>query len=379
MSYDFDTVINRHGTGSLKWDRFDPEVLPLWVADMDFVSAPEILEDLHRRVDHGVYGYTVPYDAVNQVVVDYQKRVHGVDIDPEWLVWLPGMVQGLYLTAMAYAHKGESLMTCTPIYPPFRGCAGYGDREVIEVPLVWENSRWTFDFEAMERAVRKDTRVFMLCNPHNPVGRVFDEEELRAVVAFCARHDLILCSDEIHCDLILDDVSHISTLSLGGNVAEHTMTMMSVSKTYNLPGLACAYAIIPNTKHRNAFKHAARGIITEINTFGYIGTIAAYTKGEAWRKELVAYLKANRDYLYSYVEEHLAPLTLKPMEATYLGWIDTSELDVKNAPAFFREAGVGLSPGSDFGDSDYVRINIGCPRATLEEGLSRMKKALANR
>jgi len=379
MKYDFTTLPARSGTGSLKWDRYAADVLPMWVADMDFLSPPEIVEALKSRAAHGVMGYTVPFAEANQVVVDYQKRVHGCDIDPDWLFWIPGMVQGLYLTAMAYAEPGESVMTATPIYPPFIHCAKYAGRETIEVPLKRVGADWRLDFEAMQAALRPDTRVFLFCNPHNPVGHVFTRDEVEQVIAFCERNDLILCSDEIHCDLILDEVSHVPTLSFGERVHDRAFTMMSASKTYNIPGLACAYCIIPDPKLRLAFKKAARGIVTEINCFGYAGAMVAYQQGEAWRQELLDVLRQNRSLLTRRVTEELAPMEMTPFQATYLAWLDARALEVENPAKFFEEGGVALSSGADFGLPGFVRINIGCPTHQLDLALDRMAAALAQR
>lgn len=379
MKYDFTNPPDRAGTGSLKWDRYPAEVLPMWVADMDFAAAPEIINAFHQRADHGIIGYTVPYEAANQVVVDYQKRVHGCEIDPEWLFWIPGMVQGLLLTAMAYAEPGESVMTATPIYPPFIHCAKYAGRDTIEVPLKQDGDNWLLDFDAMQAALRPDTRVFLFCNPHNPVGHVFTRDEVGQVIEFCERNDLVLCSDEIYCDLILDDVPHVPTLSFGERVHNRAFTMMSASKTYNIPGLACAYCIIPDPKLRVAFKKAARGIVTEINCFGYVGAIAAYSQGEAWRQELLEVLRRNREVLTRRAAEELQPLKLTPFQATYLAWLDARGLGLENPAGFFAEHGVALSSGADFGLPGFVRINIGCPTAQLAQALDRMATALKDR
>ncbi|MCC5804990.1 MAG: PatB family C-S lyase [Opitutales bacterium] len=376
MEYDFASCPDRSGTGSLKWQKYaGGEVLPFWVADMDFGSAPEVLEALSARTRHGVFGYTLPPAETVDAVVDYLRRDHGLAVEPKWLVWLPGLVPALNTAARAYAEREESVMTCVPVYPPFLTAPGNQGRRCLQVPLAVADGRYTFDFEAMEAAVRPDTRVFFLCNPHNPVGRVFTRAELEAVVAFCRRHNLVLISDEIHCDLILDDAAlHIPTLALGG-VEDLTVTLMAPSKTYNLPGLACSFVIAPDARLRARFERACRGMITEVNCFGYTGCAAAFRHGEPWRQALLKVLRANRDRVYAFAEDEMPELGILPMEATYLAWFDVRPLGLRRPDAHFEEHGIGLSDGGAFGTPGFLRLNFGCPSAQLEEGLRRMKRA----
>lgn len=376
MNYDFASCPDRSGTGSLKWGKYaGRDVLPFWVADMDFVSAPEIRDALAARARHGVFGYTLPPEDTVSAVVDYLRRDHGLAIQPSWIVWLPGLVPALNTAARAYAAEGESILTCVPVYPPFLTAPGNQGRRCARVPLKVADGRYTFDFDAMEAAVRPDTRVFYLCNPHNPVGRVFTARELETVVAFCRRHGLILLSDEIHCDLVLDDsVRHIPTLALGG-VEDRTVTLMAPSKTYNLPGLACSFVIIPDPRLRARFERARSGMITEVNCFGYAGCAAAFRHGGPWRRELIEVLRANRDRVYAFTKEEMPALRLLPMESTYLAWFDVRPLALERPDAHFEQFGVGLSDGGPFGTPGFLRLNFGCPPARLEEGLARMKRA----
>lgn len=377
MEYDFETIPDRTGTGSLKWQKYaGKDILPFWVADMDFCAAPEIVADLRKRLDHGIYGYTLPTKDAVGATIDYLARVHRLNVDPSWLVWLPGLVPALNVVARAYAGRGESILTCTPVYPPFLTAPGNQDRRCLKVPLTTRENRAVFDFDALEAAVEPDTRAFILCNPHNPVGRVFERGELEQLAAFCERHDLVLISDEIHCDLILDeDRTHIPTLALGDEVAARTVTLMAPSKTYNLPGLACAYAIIPDARLRARFQQAARGMITEVNCFGYAGCAAAYSKGENWRRALIGVLRANRDRVYAFLREELPEIGLLPMEATYLAWLDVRPLGLADPVAHFEAGGIGLSNGVDFGVPGFLRLNFGCPPPLLEDGLARLAAA----
>lgn len=375
-TFDFRTSINRTGTGSLKWDRFPAEVLPLWVADMDFHAAPEIAEALRQRVDHGVFGYTIPYPSVVESVINYLSRVHNYPVQQNWISWLPGLVPALNVTCRAFGEPGDEVLTCTPVYPPFLSSPVNQDRKLITSPLKLAGDQWTFDFEDLESKVTERTKLFLLCNPHNPVGRAFSQTEVNQIAEFCIRHDLVICSDEIHCDLLFSGASHHVTATLSEEIADRTITLMSPSKTYNLPGLACAYAVISNPKLRADFKRAASGFITEVNTFGYAGCEAAYNQGEPWRQGLMDTLERNRNHLFSFLESEIPQIQTYPMEATYLAWLNIEgirrEFGIQNVVEHFLNAGVGLSPGADFGDDRFVRLNFGCPQSTLGEGLERM-------
>lgn len=386
MGMDLDKRPDRSGTGSLKWERYaGTDVLPMWVADMDFPSPPEVVAALRERADHEVFGYTLAPKSTVDAVVAYMARVHDLEIDPGWIVWLPGLVPALNTSARAFAAEGEHVMTCTPVYPPFLTAPGNQGRELDAAPMKRKGDRYYLDFTAMENLVTSRTKAFVLCNPHNPVGRCFTEEELVALLDFCERHDLILISDEIHCDLLFSGARHIPTLKLGERAAKRCVTLMAPSKTYNLPGLACAYAIIPNANVRLRFQRAMRGMITEVNCFGYAGCEAAYTHGEPWRREVVAYLEANRDFLWAYLANHMPDVTMPAMEATYLAWLDFRATGIERPAAFFEKHGVGLSNGFDFDVAKgphapgHARLNFGCPRSMLTEALDRIRSALDKR
>jgi len=375
IRYNFDDCPKREGSGSLKWDKYKRrDVLPLWVADMDFRSAPEIIEVLQSRLDHGVFGYTIPHEAPVDAVLQYLQRQHGYSARPAWLEFLPGLVPAINLCCHAFCQPGDSIMTATPVYPPFISAPNYAQRDLIKVPLrLNESGQWTLDFDAMEAAVLQSTKLFLLCNPHNPVGRVFTSAELLQLGDFCQRHDLILISDEIHCDLIFhDETSHIVAASLSKDLALRTVTLMAPSKTYNLPGLACAYTVIENSELHARFKKTIRGIITEVNCFGYAGCEAAYKHGEAWRQALLGYLRGNYKLVRDFISAEIPEIILRPMEATYLAWLDVRDLELKNPARYFEDAGVGLSDGTPFGGPGHLRLNFGCPRSRLQEALERM-------
>lgn len=377
MKYDFSTEIDRTSSGSLKWDKYaGQDILPFWVADLDFVSAPEIRQALAARLEHGVFGYTVPSADTTRAVQDYLHRAHGWVIDPEWIVWMPGLVPALNVVCRAVGEPGDGVLTVTPIYPPFLTAPLNQQRTVQKAPLCLHNQRWEMDWYRLRQTIDERTRLFLFCNPHNPTGRVYSREELRQVADFCDEHNLILCSDEIHCDLVLDDCRHIPIATLDPFIAGRTITLFAPSKTYNLPGLCCAYAVIPDPGLRMKYKRAAQGFITEINCFGYAGCAAGYQHGEPWRQELLQHLRANRDRFYQALQPWHPKVKIWPMQATYLAWLDVSALGLSNPVAFFEEHGLGLSDGTFFGAPQCLRFNFGCTAALLEEGLRRLDQAL---
>jgi len=384
MNFDFETVPERRGTDSQKWQKYaGRDVLPMWVADMDFKSAPAIMQALHARVDEGVFGYARPVKSTVDAVVTALEARHDWKVDPAWIVWLPGLVVGLNVIAQAFAETGEEVLTLAPVYPPFMSAPKNSARVSTTVDFVLQDGRWTIDWAALERAVTPRTKIFYLCNPHNPLARVWRRDELVRLGEFCVRHNLVLCSDEIHCDLILDPtLPHIPTARLGGEIAQRTVTFMAPSKTYNVPGLGTAFAIIPDPALRAQFVRATAGVVAEVTALGFTACEAAYRDGEPWRQALLSHLRGNRDFLTDFVARELPGVIIEaPIEATYLGWLNVAALNLADPVAHFEKHGVGLSDGAFFGSPKgrHVRINFGCPRATLAEGLRRMKTAVADR
>ena len=378
MTYDFDVPIDRRGTGCIKYDR-RPELDPFWVADMDFASAPEILEALHARVNHGIFGYAQAHEGLNEAIDLYLTRQRGVTVPREQILHLGGLVPALSLAGRAFCKGGEALMTCTPVYPPFIGVHHDGPATLITVDHVETDGRWTFDWAAMEAAVTPQTKVFLLCNPQNPLGRVFDRDEVEQLARFCAGHDLVLVSDEIHCDLVLDPekTPHFSALELPEELRQRTITLLSPSKTWNIAGLGYAFAVIPDDSIRRRFGAQRGHTLSEINALSYYAAEAAYRHGEPWRRQLLAYLRDNRAALDAFVAKRMPQLQVVPGEATYLAWLDARGMGVENpAQHFEKKAGLFLSDGAFFGWPGWIRFNFGCPRAHLMEGLEKMAKAL---
>lgn len=375
--YDFDTVIDRRNTGSEKWDKYaGRDIIPLWVADMDFRSPPAVIAALQARIEHGVFGYSHPTPSLVEAVQEHLQRDFNWRIEGEWIVWLPGLVCGLNVLCKAIGAEGDEVLTFTPVYPPFMSAPPLNGRNTVKVPLQCVDGRWVADLEALEQSITQRSKLLLLCSPHNPVGRAWSREELQQFADLAERHDLVLGSDEIHAGLILDaGTPHIPIATLSPAIARRTITLLAPSKTYNIPGLGCSFAVISDPALRKRFIRAAGRIVPHVNTLGFIAAEAAYRQGEEWRRQLVAYLRANRDLLVTEINT-IPGLTMTHVEATYLAWIDTRATGIEDPGKFFEAAGVGLSDGADFGAPGFVRLNFGCRRALLVEALLRMRRAL---
>jgi cystathionine beta-lyase len=379
--FDFDAVVERRGTNSYKWDKYGSrDVIPLWVADMDFHSPSAVVAALHERVAHGVFGYTRAPSTLCAAVCAHLRTLYGWEVRPEWLVWLPGLVSGLNVLCRAIGARGDEVLTFTPVYPPFLSAPEFAERAVVKVPLaLGSGGRWEMDLDALERALTPRSRLLLLCSPHNPVGRVWSREELTALAEIAERHDLVIGSDEIHAELVLDEEKrHVPLATLGPETAARTITLMAPSKTYNLPGLGCSFAVIGERALRVRFCRAAEGIVPHVNVLGYTAAQAAYESGGEWHQALLAYLRGNRDLVER--EVALMPgLRVFPVEATYLAWIDARATGLSDPAKFFEKAGVGLSDGAEFGAPGFLRLNFGCRRVLLSEALARMGRVLSER
>jgi cystathionine beta-lyase len=383
MTYDFDQLIDRRRTESSKWHHYDADVVPLPVADMDFVSPEPVVRALRERVKHGVFGYGTLTPEFYDVVLAHLKGRYNWEISAESIVVLPGVIAGFNLACRAIAQAGEGLLQLTPLYPPMLRAPGNIGLYAHQVSLTQQaNGQYTIDFDALEAAIQPHTRVFMMCNPHNPVGRVWQRHELERLAEICLRHHLDICADEIHCDILFDHHVHVPIATLDAAVAERTVTLMSPSKTYNLAGLHCAFAIIPNAALRERFIAQRLDLVHRmVNILGYTAMLAAYRDGQAWLDQVLHYLQANRDAVQAYVESHLSGVAMHAPEGTYLAWLDCRRAGIPgNDPqAFFlQQARVALNNGLDFGTdgAGFVRLNFACPRAQLINALERMRHAL---
>lgn len=375
-AFDFDRPVDRRQTASLKWERYaGRDILPMWVADMDFQAPPAVLAALHERVEHGVFGYTLPPAELVETVVARLARDYRWQVEPDWIVWLPGLVTGLNVSCRAVGKPGSGVLTTVPVYPPFLTAPPWSDRTLCTAALAQSDAGWRMDFAAMAQALVADTSLFLFCNPHNPTGRIYSEAELVEVAAFCERHDLVICADEIHCGLLLDQSRcHIPIATLAPEVAARTITLMAPSKTYNVPGLGTSFAVIPNEALRRRFQRVMAGIVPHVNALGYTAALAAYRDSAPWLASLLNYLRANRDLVERRIGG-MPGLTMTHVEATYLAWIDARGLGQTDPAAWFEQAGVGLSDGRDFDGPGFVRLNFGCRRELLQEALTRMEKA----
>jgi cystathionine beta-lyase len=375
--FDFDTPAERRGTASMKWEKYkDRDVIPMWVADMDFRSPPAVIRAIEQRAADGVFGYTLTPQALNDQVVNMLRQTYDWTVKPEWLVWLPGLVTGLNVACRAVGEDGDDVITAVPVYPPFLSAPGFSRRTLTRVPLKEKDNRWQFDFERLEQMITARTRMFILCNPHNPVGRVYTRSELTELAGICLKHNIVICSDEIHCGLILDeDKAHVPTATLDPEVAARIITLMAPSKTFNLPGLGCAFAVISDKTLRRRFKSCMAGIVPRPNVLGYAAAMAAFAECADWHAALLDYLRGNLATIAGVVEQ-MAPLSIAPVEATYLAWIDMRDSGLENPAKFFEAAGVGLQDGIEFDGPGFVRLNFGCPRSLLAKALERMKAAM---
>lgn len=379
VRYDFDTPLDRRGTGCIKFDR-RPELDPFWVADMDFPSCPEVLEALHRRVDHGIFGYAQAHEGLEDAIDRNLQERHHATVAREHRIHLGGLVPALSLAARAFCEPGEAVMTCTPVYPPFLGVHRDAGARLITVDHVEVDGSYTFDWEAMADAATDDTRVFLLCNPQNPLGRVFTAGEVEQVARFCAERDIVLVSDEIHCDLILDEEAtpHFSALRLPEELRKHCITLLSPSKTWNIAGLGYAFAVAEDDSIRRRFSAARGHTLSEINALSYYAAEAAYRHGEPWRRALIDYLRANREAFDTFFAERLPDLKPVPAEATYLAWIDGRSLDESNpSQVLEKRSKLFVSDGNFFQWSGWFRFNFASPRSRMIEGLEKIARAVS--
>jgi cystathionine beta-lyase len=393
MPYNFDQLIERRGTGSEKWDFYPADVLPMWVADMDFAAPDSILKALHQKIDHGVFGYEHPSLELRQTVCDRMHRLHGWAVTPKQVVAVPGLVAGTNLVCRAFGEPGDGVLVQTPAYPPFLSAPKNNKLVLQTTELTQVKTGRTFhyeiDYDAFEAAItppnggRGRTRLFTLCQPYNPVGQIYTREQLTRLAEICLRHNVIICSDEIHSELLLDGNRHVPMAALSPEVAERTITLVAPSKTFNVAGLVCGFVIIQNESLLKQFKAACEGFV-HVNALGLVSALAAFRDDpqvNEWLAGLRRYLTANRDVVVDYVATRLPDLKTTVPQATYLGWLDCRQAGIDGNPYefFLQKAKVALGDGARFGPGGqgFVRINFGCPRAYLTQALEQMKEALS--
>ncbi len=373
----FDRIISRVATESLKWDKYrDSDILPMWVADMDFEIAAPIHAALKARMEHPVFGYTVAPDGLKQSIISFLDEQYGWKVEADWLLYIPGVVAGLAASCRAYCNDGDDIMVNPPIYHHFYDSHEDKRQRLVKVPLHKVGERWTYNIDAMKAACTDAMSMIMMCTPHNPTGTVFTVDELQAVAEMCRDNNMTMISDEIHCDLVIDrSVKHVPTAVACPEHADNIVTLMSGSKTWNLAGLNCSFAIISNKTLRDKFTKACQSTVPHVSPLAYVATEAAYRDGEVWRQELLDYLAGNYQAL-SEAMPRLPGLKLESLQATYLAWIDASDLGLDNTQGFFEERGVGLSSGEQFGQPQFIRLNFACPREMLNQAIDRMEAAI---
>lgn len=387
---DFDQVVDRSNTGCQKYDARDKyfgtsDILPMWVADMDFKTPPFIVDAIKRRASHEIYGYTVVTGNYYEAVKRWMKVRHDWDVKKEWIVFSPGVVPALTLSVMVYTWPGDKVLVQSPVYPPFFSSITDNGREVVNNELKLVDGSYEIDFDDLEKKAASGVRLMFFCSPHNPVGRVWSRQEVEKVADICRRNDIVLVSDEIHSDLIFEGCVHTPSAKTVEGIYNKTVTCMAPSKTFNIAGLAASAIIIPDEELRGVFADMVKNIhIHNGNVFGLTALEAAYNHGEEWLERLMVYIYDNYLFAEEFFSKHIKEIKVIRPESTYLLWLDCTSMGMDDAQLFdffTREAKVGLNRGVDFGPGGegFMRLNIGCPRSILEEGLERIKKAWESR
>ena len=387
MAYDFETIIDRTSKNSVKWTLMKrmtglDDLIPLWVADMDFTAPPEVVDALKERAAHPIYGYTVPTEGYHNGLINWMDKRHGWSgVEKEWILYTPGVVAGFSIAIQAYSQPGDKVVIQPPVYYPFkRQILGTG-RQVVENPLKIVDGYYMMDFEDLADKIDDRTKMIILCSPHNPVSRVWKREELEKLVEICEEKDILIISDEIHNDLILGEIKHTPTATISEGALQRTVTLVAPSKTFNLAGLTNANAIIANKKLREAFRCQSSKGSGHGNIFGMVAQDAAYNKGEAWLEELLTYLRGNLKYLKEFIDEKIPGLKLYPLEGTYLAWVDCTSLGMNDEELnefMLKKAKLWLDEGTLFGTggSMFMRINLACPRSLLKRALVNLETAV---
>ena len=385
MPHNFDSVPSRHDQITWnKWTNYPRDVLPMWIADADFPTAPQIQDALHKQVEHGVLGYEFPTKPYMEIIAARMKKLYGWEIDPKWITYTAGVNNGYNIAARVLCSKQKSYLIQTPVYNEFHETehkTGFRQRTArLEKKVSGNRIRYEVDFDPFKREVKK-SGMFLLCHPHNPVGKIYLHEELKYMAEICIENNVTIVSDEIHSELLLGGATFTPIASLSREIEQHTITLISASKAFNVPGLACAFAIIPNDGLRKKFQAVANGMSFEVSTPGLTAARVAYAgKADAWLRELRRYLTGNRDFILDYVEKNLPGVRVTKPDATYLMWLDFSEYKLQPSPFefFLKEAKVAFSDGGRFGkgNEQFVRLNFGTTRKILKQGLERISKAL---
>ena len=377
--YNFDQEINRRGTNCVKWDKIDKDVIPLWIADMDFACLPEVTEAISYRASHPIYGYSFASDKTYQLIVNWYKTNHNVCINPNEIVLNTGVVYSLYQIISLFVNSDEKIIIQPPVYPQFKEVARLLNREVVLNPLIKTAHGYQLDFEGFEQCLQQDNKIklFILCNPHNPIGKCYSLEEINRLAQICQKHNVILVSDEIHSDIILADNKHYSALLADQKYQDNIIVLSSATKTFNLAGLKMSFTIIRNEQMRQKYvSHGDKCGLTAVNIFAIEAYNAAYSYGKQWSKEVNEYIYNNFLLLKQFIDQKMNKIKFEIPQATYMGWLDFSELNIQGNlnERLLKEAKLFMSDGKNFYDkcSSYQRINVACSKAVLLEALDRL-------
>ncbi|NOX15480.1 MAG: pyridoxal phosphate-dependent aminotransferase [Epsilonproteobacteria bacterium] len=375
MSF-LDIEIDRTTSHCEKWNKYkNQDIIPAWVADMDFKAPQPVIDALLKRVEHGIFGYTGMDDETYKAVINFIKRHHNWEIKKEWIVWMDGVIPGINITCRML-EKEDEVVTTTPIYPHFVTATKNTNKTLIQITMKEIKNRWSIDFDELENKITPKSKLFILCNPYNPGGTVFSKDELKKLGNLCVKYDMLICSDEIHADLVINEqAKHIPIASINDEFAKRTITLMAPSKTFNIAGLQSSFAIIADKKLRVRFEKNLRGLGGGINLLAITATKTAYKDGDKWLSELKNYLRENLKLVENFVKNN-KKLKMLSCDATYLAWIDCSKLDAKDPYELFLSHGVGLSEGERFGNNDFIRLNFGTTKKNLIQILNKMQKAI---
>ena len=371
----FDKIISRFNTDSVRWDKYNKDIIPLWVADMDFETPQCVVDAITKRLDHKVFGYThAPYQFKEEIT-QYIKDQFDWTIEPEWIVFTPSLVSSLYSIAQQLTQADDHVLTLQPVYHHILQAASFSNRDYSAVPLDNYNNRLILSADGLKHYQKNNTRLLFFCNPHNPGGSVYTKAELNDIAAFCVNNNIVICSDEIHCNMIHDGIQHTPIASLSEEIADQSITLMSLNKVFNIPGLGLAWMICKNKEIRKKIQAQIGTLIPDPQIISYVSTQAALRHGEPWRQELIQYLESNKLMLKNDIKQ-MQSLKMYTMEASYLAWIDCSQLEIKDPAQLFLDHGLALQPGSMFQQDNHVRINIATPKSVLSEALDRMHAAI---
>lgn len=387
--WNFDEPVNREGSGCIKYDLRKEtfgksDVIPMWVADMDFLTPEFIVRALQERMNHNIYGYSLRSPQYYGSIISWHKRRHNWAIEKDWIIFTPGVVPALNMATLAFTNPGDSVIVQPPVYFPFFSAVESHGRKLIYNRLAETADGWRMDFDALEKSIENNTKMLILSNPHNPVGRVWTREELVKITEICLRHNLLILSDEIHCDLVLPGYTHVPVASLTPETAERTVTCIAPSKTFNLAGMSTSSIIIANPALRKEFRKITDSLhISNGNIFGTVASEAAYTSGDQWLDELLSYIDGNIEFTVDYLGKMIPEIIPSATEATYMIWLDCRKLGMKGSELmsfFVNRAGIGMNEGSSFGPGGegFMRMNVATTRAVLKKALENIERAVSS-